>query len=135
MCKKVGIEVWGSFILGLPTETIEDSWASINQAIKLDIDYVQFPICTPFPGTELNELCKKDGKMLTDNSSIYTTWDKIVYTPGERTVEEIKKTVKQAYRKFYLRPGFIFRKTWNLRKLPMKNIYNLMRAGMNTFFG
>lgn len=131
---KAGIEVWGSFMLALPTETVQDSWRTINWAIDLGIDYVQFPITTPFPGTELYNLCKENGTILTEDWTNYLTWDEVVYAPEGRSAEEIKKTVKQAYRNFYLRPKFIFRKAWNLRKLPAKNQYNLIRAGMNTFF-
>ena len=135
LCKKVGIEVWGSFILALPTETIEDAKQTIDWAIKLNLDYVQFPICTPFPGTELYEICKKSGGILTEDWENFLTWDEIVYLPKGRTKKEIKKTVKNAYKKFYLRPSFILRKTWNLRKFPIKNIYKMTKAGVITFFG
>lgn len=131
---KVGIGVWGSFMLALPTETIEESWKTINWAITLDIDYVQFPITTPFPGTELYQICKKNGKILTEDWNHFSEWEEVVYVPKGRSVKEIKQTVKQAYRNFYLRPRFILKKTWNLRKLPLKNQYGLLKAGFNTFF-
>ncbi|MDD5650612.1 MAG: radical SAM protein [Candidatus Nanoarchaeia archaeon] len=134
LCKKVGIEVWGSFILALPTETIEDAKQTIDWAKKLDIDYVQFPICTPFPGTELYEICKKTGKILNENWENFLTWDEIVYVPENRSIDEIKKTVKQAYRTFYLRPHITIKRALQLRKLPAKNIYKMLKAGMITFF-
>ncbi|MDD5133550.1 MAG: radical SAM protein [Candidatus Nanoarchaeia archaeon] len=131
---QAGIEVWGSFMLALPTETKEDSMQTIKQAIDLDIDYVQFPITTPFPGTELYDICKKTGKILNENWDNYLTWDEVVYLPEGRTPEEIKKTVKLAYKKVYLRPKFMVKKAWNLRKLPAKNMYKMVKAGMFTFF-
>ncbi len=132
LCKKVGIETWGSFILALPTETIEDSKKTINQAIKLDVDYVQFPICTPFPGTELYNICKKEGTILREDWDNFTTWDEIVYLPEGRTQEEIRNTVRLAYRKFYMRPKFMVKKIWGLKKLPLKNMYNMVKAGIIT---
>ncbi len=134
LCKKVGIETWGSFILALPTETKEDSEKTIQQAIDIDLDYVQFPICTPFPGTELHKICKKEGKILKDDWDNFTTWDEIVYVPEGRSVEEIKDTVKKAYRRFYLRPKYMSKRVWKLRKLPPKNIYNMVKAGIITMF-
>lgn len=131
---KAGIEVWGSFMLALPTETIEDSWKTINWAIKLNIDSILFPITRPFPGTELYDLCKSNGKILTEDWTKFLSWDEVIYLPEGRSVEEIKETAKQAYRKFYLRPRFILKKAWRLlRKLPLKNQYNLIKTGLSLF--
>jgi len=127
LCKKVGIQTFCSFMLNIPTETIEDSWNTINFAIELNPDYVQFPITTPFPGTELYNIAKQSGKFVTEDWSKYMSWSEIVYTAEGRTVDEIQDTVKKAYRKFYLRPRYILSALNRLRKLPIKKQIGLIK--------
>ncbi|MBZ0258270.1 B12-binding domain-containing radical SAM protein [bacterium] len=56
MAKNVGILVAGAFIIGLPGETEETVWKSINLAKELDIYSNTFPIAVPFPASHLREL-------------------------------------------------------------------------------
>jgi len=58
-----GIEAFCSFMLNLPSETVEESWNTINFALELDPDYVQFPITTPFPAQNFTTWLKR-----TENS-------------------------------------------------------------------
>ena len=58
--KNAGIEIRGSFMLALPGENPSLAEQTIQNAIKLDPEYAQFSICTPYPGTELyNEIASK----------------------------------------------------------------------------
>lgn len=59
--KAAGFKVAGTFILGLPTETREERWQAYRLANELDLDYVRFNNPTPYPGTELYEIGKKEG--------------------------------------------------------------------------
>ncbi len=132
-CNEAGIETWGSFMIDLPTETKEESEETINFALEINPTFVQFPITTPFPGTDLYQLCKDNGKILTDNLDEYTAWD-VVYTSTGRTVQDIKNTVKKAYRRFYLRPSYIIRRFKNVMKLPANKIINLFASALYAFF-
>jgi len=131
---ETGIETWVSFMLGLPSETKEESEQTIKFAIEVDPTFVQFPIATPFPGTELYNQCKKYGKILTENLDDYTAWDKVVFVSNGRNVRDIKETVKKAYKKFYLRPLYIFKRTKSVLKLPVNKIYGLSKSALLTFF-
>ncbi|MCJ7582065.1 MAG: B12-binding domain-containing radical SAM protein, partial [Candidatus Aminicenantes bacterium] len=53
MAKKSGIVTFAYFMLGSPGETELDIKKSIKLAKKIDPDFVQFLITTPFPATEL----------------------------------------------------------------------------------
>ncbi len=130
---EAGIESWGSFMLGLPTETKQESEQTINFALEIDPTFVQFPITTPFPGTDLYDICLKNGKVLTDNLDEYTAWG-VVYVSKGRTAEEISSTVKKAYRKFYLRPSYMVRRFKSVMKLPLDKILNLLLSAAYTFF-
>ena len=133
LCKKVGIQSFCSFMLNLPTETIEDSKRTVDFAIELNPEFVQFPITTPFPGTELYDIAKQSGKFITEDWAKYMSWSAVVYVAEGRTVEEIKDTVKKAYRRFYLRPSYILCALNRLRKLPIKKQIGLVTAGFKTF--
>ena len=132
MTHKAGIETWASFMLGLPSETKEESEQTINFAIKVDPTFVQFPITTPFPGTELYNLALKYGK-LQDNFENFTSWDEVVFVTNGRTATEIKKTASAAYRQFYLRPKYMLRRIKSIAKLPLNKSLALFKAAILTF--
>ena len=108
MAKDVGLEVLTSFILGYPGETEDDMNKTINFSTKLNSDYCQYSILTPFPGTPIyNELKDKD---LIDNED----WHKFTVLKPILKYEEIglsKKMVERklatAYLKFYTRPKYL----------------------------
>jgi len=130
---EAGIETWGSFMLGLPTETKEESEQTINFALEINPTFAQFPITTPFPGTALYDICKKNGKILTDDLDEYTSWDNVVFVSNGRTSGDIKAVVKKAYRQFYLRPPYIIRRFKSIIKLPPGKITRLVISIIYTF--
>jgi radical SAM superfamily enzyme YgiQ (UPF0313 family) len=134
LCKKAGIESFCSFMLNLPSESIEESMNTINFAIELDPDYAQFPITTPFPGTELYNIAKEKGQFVTEDWSKFMSWSQVVFVSEGRTVGEIKNTVRKAYQKFYMRPSYILKSVRKLRKLPLNKSLSLFKAGIKTIF-
>jgi anaerobic magnesium-protoporphyrin IX monomethyl ester cyclase len=52
LCKQAGIRVHGSFMIGNPTETLEDIKATERFIKKNDIDSADVSIAIPFPGTK-----------------------------------------------------------------------------------
>jgi len=66
LCKKADILVNGTFMIGNPTETIEDVRATQQFIKENEIDSVGICITTPFPGTELWKWCEERG--LIDDS-------------------------------------------------------------------
>jgi len=133
--KKAGIEIVASFMLALPTETREDTLKTIQFALELNPDYVYWLTATPYPGTRLFEVAKTTGILLDIDWSNFSVFNEIVYVPEGRSVEEIRSLIKYAYRKFYLRPGYALRRLNNLRKLPPKKVFNLVRSGIKTLMG
>ncbi|MDP3026549.1 MAG: radical SAM protein [Nanoarchaeota archaeon] len=133
MTHESGIETWVSFMIGLPSETREESEQTIKFALETDPTFVQFPITMPFPGTELYDLAKKYGRIITTNWDDYTAWDKVVFVSNGRTAADVKDTVRKAYRKFYLRPRYIIRRAKNIFHLPLSKILNLFISAIHAF--
>lgn len=112
--KKVGIKIRAFFMLGLPTETREDSLKTIDFARKLDAEWSQFTLFTPFPGAELYEMILQEGGLRSSQWADYKThggWTEgeLSYVPDGRTSREMKELQKRAYRSVYLRPRVFLR--------------------------
>ena len=115
--REAGIEYRGSFKIGMPGETPELALQTIQNAIELDPDYAQFSIVCPFPGTTLEAEIKqgKWGKFISQNLEEYNTM-KVTWLPdGYKSPEELKNMERLAYRKFYLRPSYIFKRILKIR--------------------
>lgn len=126
--RKAGIETKAFFMIGLPTETKEESLQTIQFAKELDPDWIQCTITVPYPGTELYSLAKANGTLKSLDWSNYQTWagwsDKeLVYVTTGRNQEELKQLQKQALRSFYLRPKVILRMLKQLKSGSMLKMY------------
>ncbi|MEM1855933.1 MAG: hypothetical protein QXG70_03085, partial [Candidatus Methanomethylicaceae archaeon] len=73
-----------------------------------DLDFAQFTAMTPYPGTEVYEVAKKEGLLLTKDWSKYTTILPVMRTK-ELSEKEISSLIDKAYKSFYLRPKFIIK--------------------------
>jgi len=115
--KEAGIEVRGSFLIGLPGETPELAKQTVKNAIELDPDYAQFTIVCPYPGTKLQKEIKqgKWGKFIEEDFEKYHQWDVTWLPEGYNSVEELKNMNRYAFRKFYLRPGYIIKRIMKIR--------------------
>ncbi len=110
----------GAFIIGFPDESKEDIKKTIKFSKKVGVDYAQFTIATPYPGTRLWSFGLANKIITTFNWRKYTTLDPVMKLKNF-TACQITKMLQWAYISFYLRPvylikdlimegGFIFRR-------------------------
>ena len=111
--QEAGIEIRGSFMVGLPGETPEKARKTIAFAIELEPDYAQFSITTPYPGTQLWDDYEKWGT-LDKTFKNYHGWSPVFVPHGYKNREELMKIHKEAFRKFYLRPKYIAKRLWKM---------------------
>ncbi|MCC6795727.1 MAG: cobalamin-dependent protein [Candidatus Hydrogenedentes bacterium] len=104
--RDAGIEVRGSFILGFPTETPEQSLETIRFACELNADWMMFFPFHVQPGTPIEALAHQDGRVIETQTTVY--FPEFV-SSGYTDKEEIHKMVKKAYFDYYMRPRY-----WNL---------------------
>jgi radical SAM superfamily enzyme YgiQ (UPF0313 family) len=134
--KKAGIQVHGTFVFGMPGETKKTIQQTINYAKDLDIDFVQFSIAQPYPGTEFYETLKKKGFLK------FSDWSEFLDEEGcitpifeypELKSEEMEKFLKQAYRQYYFRLGYILKAirqrltNRELAKTSLRSAWNLVK--------
>jgi len=68
--KAVGLKVQTAFIIGFPGETKEDIEETKNFALELKCDWNQISIATPFPGTEMYEVCEKNSYFVKNDADL-----------------------------------------------------------------
>ena len=115
--KEAGIEVRGSFLIGLPGETPELAKQTVQNAIELDPDYAQFTLVCPYPGTKLATEIEagKWGKFITRDLEEYQCWNVTWLPDGYKNLKELKDMERYAFRKFYLRPSYILKRILKIR--------------------
>jgi len=113
--KKAGIETMGYFMVGIPGESEKTIKETLNFAIELEPDHVQFSLATPFPDTELF-------RMVEDKIS--KDWSKFVYfgdfsskNYGSLYSEQLISQYKNLIKKFYFRPSYVIKRLLKLRSL------------------
>jgi anaerobic magnesium-protoporphyrin IX monomethyl ester cyclase len=113
--REAGIEVRGSFMLGLPGETPALARQTINFALQLDPDYAQFCLTTPYPGTRLYDQAEKFGRLSTELSD-YHGWKAVFVPYGYNSPEELLAMERRAMIRFYFRPRYWLRTARKLRR-------------------
>ncbi|HHT9157558.1 MAG TPA: B12-binding domain-containing radical SAM protein [Candidatus Tripitaka californicus] len=153
MAKKHGFKATGTFILGLPTETREERWAAYELAKELDLDYVRFNIAVPYPGTELYEIAKREGRLnagpewknLNACGTLLGVLKELPYVPTTCNERELMMDVFWSNIFYSLRPqrvlkmffhntaetaGWLsFKERWYLRRKEWENLLNLIFEG------
>lgn len=128
--RSVGIETRASFMFGNQGETEETIKKTIDFAIKLDPDEVQFNITTPYPGTEMFEWAKAQGYIKSFNWDDWSMSNVVLELPGlDRT--KLQHYYKIAHRKFYFRPKIILRRL--LRIKSWQQLMQEIKGGLGLF--
>jgi hopanoid biosynthesis associated radical SAM protein HpnJ len=108
-CRKLGIRVHGTFMIGLPIETRETIEETIRFAEELDPFSIQVSIAAPYPGTELYKQATENGWM---DSSILVSSDGVQTSTlryPHLSPDDIEEAVERMYRRFYFRHKPILR--------------------------
>lgn len=92
--KKYGIETLGFFMIGFPTETVEEINMTIRFACESELDEALFSIVIPYPGTTLSHQII--------NEHLYDEADHLNRVHRIKTDEFDFKTLKSLQRKAYL---------------------------------
>jgi len=119
--QKAGIQSVGYFMLGSPGETPETIRQTINFAKNLPLDFAQFSITTPYPGTDLYNIYLNSG-----NKNI--KWDDFIYVSFKSSSapvfetkllskEDLQEWSAKAYKEFYLRLSYIWKRFIGMRSI------------------
>lgn len=119
LTKKYKIQTLAYFMIGSPTETLEDIEETFRVARWLNPDFVHMTILTPFPGTPVYEQGLAGGRIKKDYWREFAGtvdpefqpphWDEIFSHP------ELEKLIVRGYKEFYTRPMFMLKKIFSIR--------------------
>lgn len=126
--REAGMLVHGCFIVGLPGETKETMQKTLQFAIQLKLETVQFYPVMVYPGTEAYDWYQQNGLIATQDFSKWLTPSGLHNTVirGEQlSSEELVNFCDQARRSFYLRPRYIIYKMWQMLTTPREIGRNL----------
>jgi radical SAM superfamily enzyme YgiQ (UPF0313 family) len=117
LTRKAGIKPMGYFVLGIPVETFEEELHTIGFAKEIRASYAQFSVLSPTPGTKLYDDVLRMGwyrevdaknpmdKDMKRPAIINENWDE----------DRLNRILKEAYRRFYLSPWYIWQKFGEMR--------------------
>jgi radical SAM superfamily enzyme YgiQ (UPF0313 family) len=108
LTRKIGFQIAGHFVLGLPGENEETLQKTAKLAKKLDLDYAQFYCAAPWPGSRLYDLAKKEGWLNTDDWNRYEQSQSVLDYP-QISARRIMERRDRMVRDFYLRPKIIWK--------------------------
>ncbi len=104
-CHDLGVVIHGTFILGLPGETLETIEETINYAKEIDPHTIQVSLAAPYPGTFLYKQATENGWFDNANELLTQGGNQIAqlsYPHLPATV--IFDKVEEFYKRFYFRP-------------------------------
>jgi len=107
--ESLGIRTTCFFIIGLPGSTRQTIQETLEFSRKLRISHADYKIATPYPGTALYTMAKANNwitKEGYDNLGGYSSTMKI---NDELDPEYLEQVCNDAFKKFYIRPGYILR--------------------------
>jgi radical SAM superfamily enzyme YgiQ (UPF0313 family) len=111
--RRAGLLVHGCFMAGNRGESRETLEESLNLALELGDDTMQFFPLMVYPGTKDYDWARSEELLTIKNYSQYVTEDgnhNSVLKMPDMSSEEIKQWCDYARRRYYLRPGYMFYK-------------------------
>ena len=105
-CHKLGIQIHGTFILGLPGETLETMRETREFAKRINPHTVQISLAAPYPGTFLYNQAMQNGWLDAANAELIDEHG-IQIAPlhyPHLSHKEIFDSLETFYREFYFRP-------------------------------
>lgn len=75
LCRELGIKTFGFFIVGLPGDTVDTILSTIQFALEMKADWVQFTAAAPFIGTKLRQWAIDHGQAGEDEYAYINAYD------------------------------------------------------------
>lgn len=119
LCKRYNIKTLAYFMMGNPTETMDDVKETLALSRRIKPDYMQMTILSPFPATEAYVRARREGVIKGDPWRDYARMINDDFRPPLNDDiyrrEELEKNLRWFYRNFYLMPDFILERMKEIR--------------------
>ena len=105
----IGMFVMGSFILGLPTETVKEAKETVSFACKTRLHVALFYILTPFGGTEIERQIETITHIPLDIKSEDFDYHAMPFNASDIPNKQLHRLYTFAYIRFYFNPIRVIR--------------------------
>lgn len=113
--KNAGIRAGGFFMIGFPGETQESIHETIKLACSLPLDFASFNIAAPRFGTNFRIDAIKNSETDAGILDVDSSFSMPVWKNQNISNQDLLLLKKYAVKKFYLRPGYIFKRLMNIK--------------------
>ena len=127
---KAGIEIIGSFVLGLDGDDGGVFARTVAFAEQHKLVAAQFAVLTPFPGTAMRQQLEREGRIVDHDWSHYTM-SNVVFRPRHMTELELRQGQSYAYGRFYSIPSILKRSLTLRRKMLTRLLVNVSYRGIS----
>ena len=118
------IALMGCFVFGFDHDTIHSFQETVDFVLDSHMDLPRYAIAVPFPGTALYKRLKSEGRITTENWSLYDG-QHVVFEPMNMTAAELLEHTRRAWRKTYSYPSIVRRLAGSRTRLPIAIPANL----------
>jgi len=133
--KRNGIETLGYFMLGLPSETLQEMEKTIDFMCSLPLDFAHITTFIPYPGTEAYKDAINNGLINHDYWREFAENPKPNFMPPawEEILDSelLHHIMKKAYKKFYFRPSYLLERILKVRSI--KEFWKKGNIGVGLF--
>jgi len=128
--KRAGIEPELNILIGAcPLETADTIEHTFREVLRLDVDYVLFSVCTPFPYTRFNRIAGEEGWMIEPSYRPIDPIKESFISYPHLTKEALDATIRSLYRRYYFRPSYLWKR---LRKVTgFRDLVNKSKAALS----
>jgi radical SAM superfamily enzyme YgiQ (UPF0313 family) len=95
-----GIALMGCFVFGFDNDTLDSFDETVEFVMASRLDLPRYAIAVPFPNTGLYKRLKGEGRILTEDWSLYDG-QHVVFEPRNMTAEELLRNTRRAWTTTY----------------------------------
>jgi len=118
------IALMGCFVFGFDHDTIHAFEETVDFVLDVHMDLPRYAIAVPFPGTALYKRLKAEGRITTENWSLYDG-QHVVFEPKNMTAGELLEFTRRAWRRTYSYSSIARRLAGSRTRLPIAIPANL----------
>jgi radical SAM superfamily enzyme YgiQ (UPF0313 family) len=112
------IALMGCFVFGFDHDTRDSFDETVDFVMDSHMDLPRYAIAVPFPGTALYKRLKRDGRITTEDWSLYDG-QHVVFEPRNMTQDELLRNTRRVWKKTYSYPSIWKRLSGSRTRLPL----------------
>ncbi|MBN1297552.1 radical SAM protein [bacterium] len=133
--RSLGIRYHLTFTFGLPGETRETAQKTIDFALEMDPDTIQFSICTPMPGSRYFEMAREKGYLMDVDWTKYTGFTSAVIRTDALSASDLEEILDTANTAWYRHIQRRVRRQRTMKQKTANYLHRSCHAAIRKLFG